>query len=59
MIGREKGLEQNAALRKYFEENVLGTEGYENYMDTPALEPFYEDGTLDPAEKSCMKTDCT
>ena len=55
MIGREKGLEQNAALRKYFEENVLGTEGYENYMDAPALKPLYEDGTLDPAEIELYK----
>ena len=53
--GREKGLEQNAALRKYFEENVLGTEGYENYMDAPALKPLYEDGTLDPAEIELYK----
>ncbi|NBH20289.1 hypothetical protein D3Z55_23580 [Clostridiaceae bacterium] len=51
VIGREKGLEQNAALQKYFEENVLGTEGYENNMDAPALKPLYKDGTLDPAER--------
>lgn len=48
VIGRVKGLEGNAALRKYFEENVLGTEGYVNYLDSELLEPYYEDGTLDP-----------
>ena len=48
VIGRVRGLEGNAALRKYFEENVLGTEGYVNYLDSELLEPYYEDGTLDP-----------
>ena len=51
VIGRVKGLEENAALRKYFEENVLNTEGYVNYLDTPALDEYYEDGTLDPSLK--------
>ena len=50
-IGRVKGLEQNAALRKYFEENVLNTEGYVNYLDTPVLDEYYEDGMLDPSLK--------
>ena len=50
-IGRVNGLEVNAALRKYFRENVLNTEGYINYMDRPELDKFYEDGTLDPAMK--------
>lgn len=50
-IGRVNGLEENAALRKYFRENVLNTEGYINYMDRPELDKFYEDGTLDPAMK--------
>ena len=48
VIGRVKGSGGNAALRKYFEENVLGTEGYVNYLDSELLEPYYEDGTLDP-----------
>lgn len=50
-IGRVKGLEENAALRKYFEENVLGTEGYVNYLDSEDLEPFYRDGTLNAADR--------
>ena len=51
VIGRVKGLEGNAALRKYFEENVLGTGEYVNYLDSETLAPYYEDGTLDPAER--------
>ncbi len=51
VIGRVKGLEGNAALRKYFEENVLGTEGYVNHLDSEALEPFYRDGTLNAADR--------
>ena len=47
VIGRVKGLEGNAALRKYFEENVLGTGEYVNYLDSETLDPYYEDGTLD------------
>ena len=49
VIGRVKGLEGNAALRKYFEENVLGTGEYVNHLDSEILDPYYEDGTLDPA----------
>ena len=51
VIGRVKGLEGNAALRKYFEENVLGTGEYVNYLDSETLAPYYEDGTLGPAER--------
>ncbi len=51
VIGRVKGLEGNAALRKYFKENILGTEGYVNHLDSEALEPFYRDGTLNAADR--------
>ena len=51
MIGRVKGMEGNAALRKYFEENVLGTGEYVNYLDSETLAPYYEDGTWGPAER--------
>ena len=37
------------SLRKYFEENVLGTGEYVNHLDSEILDPYYEDGTLDPA----------
>ena len=43
VIGRVKGLKGNPALRKYFDENVLHTEGYENYLNDPTLELFYGD----------------
>ena len=47
-IGRVKGLEDNAALKKYFRENVLNTEGYVNYVDIPGLDESYGYKAQDP-----------
>lgn len=44
---REKGLEESGALRKYFEENILGTEGYPDYAASPEVEEYRGDGTLE------------
>ena len=46
-IGREYGLEENEALKKYFLDHVLGTEGYEEYLSTPKLQQLYDEGVLD------------
>ena len=46
-IGREYGLEENEALKKYFFDHVLGTEGYEEYLCTPELQQLYDEGVLD------------
>ena len=43
LIGRAHGLEKNKALRRYFDEKVLGTEGYEEFR----YDPMSMDGTLD------------
>lgn len=48
-IGREYGLEENEALKKYFLDHVLGTEGYEEYLCTPELQKLYDEGILDDA----------
>lgn len=52
VIGRVKGLEDNAALRKYFWENVLNTEGYVNYLDNPELAKSNEYSIPDPVMKA-------
>ena len=46
-IGREYGLEENEALKKYFLDHVFGTEGYEEYLSTPELQQLYHEGVLD------------
>ena len=46
-IGREYGLEENEALKKYFFDHVLGTEGYEEYLCTPELQQLYDEGVFD------------
>lgn len=46
-IGRVKGLEESGALRKYFGENILGTEGYPDYVPSPEFEEYRGDGTLE------------
>lgn len=51
VIGRVWGLEGNAALRKYFEENVLGTGEYVNYLDSETLDPYYKDRMMDPTSR--------
>ena len=43
LIGRVHGLEKNKALRRYFDEEVPGTEGYEEFR----YDPMSMDGTLD------------
>lgn len=48
-IGRVYGLEEDEALRRYFDENIIGTEGYARYLCTPELQQLYDDGVLDDA----------
>lgn len=48
-IGRVYGLEEDEALRRYFDENIIGTEGYARYLSTPELQQLYDDGVLDDA----------
>ena len=46
-IGREYSLEENEALKKYFLDHVLGTEGYKEYLSTPELRQLYDEGVFD------------
>lgn len=47
-IGRVYGLEEDEALRRYFDENIIGTEGYARYLCTPEQQ-LYDDSVLDEA----------